>query len=108
MQDALSGSLSVGLTIPVIKAQAGAKLAIAHSRTSYTETQHLLALITAPSDVLNPDTIAVAPSYTSLAGTPDAEKRCGNEFISEVRRGASLIATLKIEFLNKTDQQDTR
>lgn len=101
--EALDGNLSVGFTLPVIKADAGATVANNHSATALSETHHLVWVGVAETESLLPESVRPVDRYL---GRPDLlESRCGNEFITEIYRGASILATLRLEFVNREDRE---
>jgi hypothetical protein len=100
----INGSLNVGLNIPIVKAKAGAEIALRHGATTLSETQSIVANYIFPTEMLDPDTIALNANGLKYAGSPDVQSKCGNEFIAEVHRGATLLTTLKVDYLNSNDQ----
>jgi len=106
--DKVAGSVDVGFQIAVVKAGAGASIANQHASTSLAETTHLVWISNTKSDLFKPDSIHVNGNGQLVLDTRPGElqKLCGDEFITEVKRGASFLATLKLEFLNDEDRRE--
>lgn len=104
----LAGGLSIGLTLPVVSAEASAHLATEHSSTSLSETYHVYWVGVAQKEVYKAGTLGLSSYGQNLVDNQAnlIEARCGNEFITEVHRGASLLATLKVEFFSSTDRTE--
>lgn len=102
----LAGGLSVGLSLPVVSAEASARIATKHASDELSETHHLSWVGNAQKEVFKAGTLQLTPEGAHYAtNRPDLlEDRCGNEFVTEVHRGASLLATLKIEFFSSQDR----
>lgn len=106
--DKVTGSLDIGVQLAVVKAGAGASIANQHASTHLAETMHLSWVAATKSDVLLPGSIQVNAVGQRAIDTRQSQlqQQCGDEFIAEVKRGASFIATLKVEYLNETDRRD--
>lgn len=106
MLNSLAGGLSVGFKLPVVSAEASAELATKHASTSLSETHHLVWVGSAKKEVFRSGTLKLSElgEYYANTRTDLLESRCGNEFITEVHRGASFHATMKIEFFNSEDR----
>jgi hypothetical protein len=102
----LAGGLSVGITLPVVSAEASAKIASKHASTELSETHHLVWVGAAKKEVFVPGSLQLSSQGNFYAFTRAdlLEQRCGNEFISEVHRGASFFATMKVGFFNSQDR----
>lgn len=102
----LAGGLSVGITLPVVSAEASANVATKHASTELSETHHLVWVGTAKKEVFTAGAVHLSTLGTFYSEQrPDLlEERCGNEFITEVHRGASFFGTMKIEFFNSEDR----
>jgi len=102
----LAGGLSIGLNLPVVSAEASANIAKKHASTEYSETHHLKWVGAAKKEVFKPNTLrlsALGKNYSENQSNL-LENRCGDEFITEVSRGASFFATMKVDFFNSEDR----
>lgn len=106
--DKVTGSIDVGFQLAVVKAGAGASIANQHASSALAETFHMAWVAKTKSDVLMPETIRVNDNGQRAIDTqqPRLQKLCGDEFIAEMQRGASFLATLKLEFLNNEDRRE--
>lgn len=106
--DSISGSLSVGLSLPVVKAQAGASIARSHASTELSETYHLVWEGAEKTEVFVPSSLKLSEDGQFYAENESSrlEELCGDEFITEIHKGASFLATLKVDFLNSEDRNE--
>jgi hypothetical protein len=104
--NSLAGSLSVGLKVPVVSVNASADIAKKHASSELSETHHLVWDGAMKKEVYVPGTVQLSERgrYYSENRADLLEARCGNEFITEVDRGASFFATLKMDFFNEEDK----
>lgn len=112
--NALSGSLALGVDYPLLKLGVGASIvdSFADDDFSASWTAHAVAV---------PDVVRLQPGpsggfelsekcqeYISLYGN-DAEslmKRVGDEFISQINLGASILVQLRINFATKKQKEE--
>lgn len=112
--NALSGSLAVGVNYPLLQLGAGATIVDSFSDDDFSAswTAHAVAI---------PDVLRLAPGptggyeltekcseYVSLYGNDrmNLMRKAGDEFISQINRGASILVQLKLRFATKNQKKE--
>lgn len=103
----VTGTLSVGVNFPIVRAKAGANLARTYADTSSSKSFHFIF------NVQPKKRTYVAGSYylTKLGEKYAADKanlfkNCGDSFISAIEYGGALHANMRFDFRNKQDKED--
>jgi len=114
----VNGELSVQADFPVIKASAGAEIALASSFDRFSNNWVLSIINQSGKEVLrnfngvgNPPLSSYGQDIANAAnaGTIDDNEllaRVGDSYISEITYGSHLFVTMKAEFLNEAEKLD--
>lgn len=107
VMDALNGNLSLGVQFSQIHAGASAKIALSQASDDHSETHTFFWSGINRKEIFKPGTVVPSERgefYIENYNDRLSEK-CGDEFIAEIQYGAILLATLRIDFLNKSDKK---
>lgn len=102
----LSGQVGLGFTYQIVKVGAEANIAKRWGHNSLSET-HTFSWVSTPKvETFKLESLGVSPQGFLYAqdAPDDLQNRCGDEFVSEVHRGAMVMANLRIDYLNEQDQ----
>lgn len=111
--NALTGTLSVGIDYPLVKLDAGANIVDEFRSDEYSSSWTAYAIAIPDVVRLNPSQNGFQLSskcqeYSSLFSndTEGMMSKAGDEFISQINRGASLLVQMRLNFANR-HQKDT-
>ena len=106
--EALTGGLSVGVDYPLVKLNAGANIADEFMTDEYSSSWTATAIAVPDVIRLNPGSHGYQLSDKceeySTNYASDSEnliKKAGNEFITQINRGASLLIQMRMKFANR-------
>ena len=102
----LDGDLSGSVTFPQVSAGASAKLAIDSQYDDRSETHNIIWVGVNRKKVFKPGSLALSEQGQNYISGYQAilQDKCGDEYVSEIQYGASLFATLKVQYLNSSDK----
>ena len=102
----LDGDLSATVAFPAVSAGASAKLALDSQYDNRSETHNIIWIGVNRNRVFKPNTLALTAQGKKYSTAYQAvlQDKCGDEFIKQIQYGASLFATLKVEYLNSSDK----
>ena len=106
--DTLNGDLSIDVKFPTIAAGASAKIALSQSSDDMSETHTFFWKGINRKSVFVPGTAkpsSQGEKYIENYNEVLSEK-CGDEYIAEIQYGATLLGTLRIDFMNKVDKNN--
>lgn len=104
--DRLSGNISAEIKYPIIRAEANAHYAREMSASEFSNSYVFSYIIKPKMEVLLSNHIDYSAQAQKLFSTRsrDIRKYCGDEFVSAVKYGGSLVLNLHIEYRNRQDK----
>ena len=102
----LDGNLSATVSFPAVSAGASAKLALESQYDDRSETHNIIWIGVNRKKVFVPNSLKLSEQGKKFSGafSQVLQNKCGDEFVNEIQYGASLFATLKVEYLNSSDK----
>lgn len=102
----LDGDLAGSVTFPGVSAGASGKFALDSQYDDRSETHNIIWVGVNRKKVFKPGTLSVTDQGQQYISGYQAilQDKCGDEYVSEIQYGASLFATLKVQYLNSSDK----
>ena len=102
----LDGDLSGSVTFPEVSVGASAKFALDSQYDDRSETHNIIWVGVNRKKVFKPGSLSVSEQGQQYITGYRAilQDKCGDEYVSEIQYGASLFATLKVQYLNSSDK----
>ncbi|MCX6110233.1 MAG: jacalin-like lectin [Proteobacteria bacterium] len=102
----LDGDLTGSATFPGVSAGTTGKFALDSQYDERSETHNIIWVGVNRKSVFKPRSLEVTEQGMQFMSGYKAllQDKCGDEFISEIQWGASLFATLKVQYLNSSDK----
>ena len=102
----INGNLNVGMTFPAVNAGVSVDVAYEDSSDTLNDTYNVyfvglknIATVSLNSAQINSKGLEVVNEHNN-----QLEFVCGDEYVSEIHYGASMFATMAVEFVNETDK----
>jgi len=102
----LDGDLNGSVTFPGVSAGTTGKFALDSQYDDRSETHNIIWVGVNRKKVFKPGSIVVTDQGQQYMSGYQAmlQDKCGDEYVSEIQYGASLFATLKVQYLNSSDK----
>jgi len=102
----LDGDLAGSVTFPGVSAGASGKFALDSQYDDRSETHNIIWVGVNRKKVFKPGSLSVSDQGQQYITGYRAilQDKCGDEYVSEIQYGASLFATLKVQYLNSSDK----
>ena len=104
----ISGNLEAGFDFPTVKAGGSVDIAKQWGTDTYSETHHVYWLAVSGQAFYLPGSLALSETgaLVSERQPQNLYRICGDEYIAKIFRGAFIMATLRMDFVNAYDKTD--
>ncbi len=104
--NSITGSLGVGVSFPAVSVGAEAHVAIQAASSNLSETHTIFWVANSVKEYLVPGSLHLTDlgQYIVTEKKGEIEPLCGDGFVSEMLLGASIVAILRVDFLNEEDK----
>jgi hypothetical protein len=104
----ISGNLEAGLDFPTVKAGGAVDLAKQWGTDTYSETHHVYWVAISGQEFFQPGSLQLSETGAEVSAVQPQNlyRICGDEYIAKVYRGAFIMATMRMDFVNAYDKTD--
>ncbi|MBF0441165.1 MAG: hypothetical protein HQK54_04610 [Oligoflexales bacterium] len=104
----IGGSIASAFPFPPVNVHLSLTTAIEQAVDTHSQTHHIFWVGTNRKSVFSPGTARISDQASKFkqAAPERLVEVCGDEFVSEIQYGASLIATLRLDFVKKEDKAE--